>query len=143
MTSAASPLSVDMEILPLDKEWTLDFHGTIYIVNLSADISSMLIDIEDAESSDRWTFEFSASYVEDMTLKAGSYKKFEVFVRMLVSALSRNSESVFVDVLTYSDLEILKARKRAVSPREFDKVHYPLPLNFEDESSTEALKRTI
>jgi coiled-coil domain-containing protein 61 len=74
---------------------------------------------------------------------------------MLASALARKSNSVFVDLLTYSDLEMLKNRKagagantsqqsnssnqRAFNKRyliltytvEFDRVHYPLPLTFQ------------
>ena len=106
--------------------------------------------------------------VEEITLKAGNFKKFEVFLQMLASAFDNDSESVYVDVLTYSDLEMLKARKststapvgdentdnkqtRSQTKRyviltyrgEFDRVHYPLPLTFEDSLNGEALKRTI
>lgn len=83
---------------------------------------------------------------------------------MLCSALSRESESVFVDLLTYGDLEILKARKtgstsvsssggppRSQSKRymiltysgEFDRVHFPIPLTFEEKPDVPSLQRTI
>ena len=111
--------------------------------------------------------------IEEITLKAGNFKKFEVFLQMLASAFDNDSESVYVDVLTYSDLEMLKARKAnpavgadadsssAVSIHsgqsksqtkryviltyrgEFDRVHYPLPLAYEDTPNGDALKRTI
>lgn len=42
--------------------------------------------------------------VEEITHKTGNFKKFAVFVRMLLSALQQRSDSVFVDLLTYSDL---------------------------------------
>ena len=51
------------------------------------------------------------SDIEEMTQKTGNFKKFPVFVKMLNTALSRNSDVVFVDLLTYADLEMLKARK--------------------------------
>lgn len=89
--------------------------------------------------------------VEDITAKTGNYKKFNVFVRMLLSAIRQESESVFVDLLTYADLETLKSKKgpgqaplkRTIPPNnkryliltyaaEFDRVHYPLPLLFEE-----------
>lgn len=89
--------------------------------------------------------------VEDITAKTGNYKKFNVFVRMLISAIHQESESVFVDLLTYADLETLKSKKgagqaplkRTIPPNnkryliltyaaEFDRVHYPLPLLFEE-----------
>ena len=110
--------------------------------------------------------------IEEITHKAGNFKKFSVFVRMLSSAFSKESESVFIDLLTYNDLEMLKARKTASSSSsssisssstvsstagrsqlkryviltyqgEFDRVHYPLPLAFEEIPNSEALRKTI
>jgi coiled-coil domain-containing protein 61 len=46
--------------------------------------------------------------VEEITQKTGSFKRFPIFVRMLRSAVSQESESVFVDLLSYTDLEALK-----------------------------------
>ena len=95
---------------------------------------------------------------------------------MLISAFNKESDSVFVDLLTGSDLEALKARKMgntngtsssssssnnvsmsssqvsgAIKKRyiiltysgEFDRVHYPLPLPFEETPNPLALRRTI
>jgi coiled-coil domain-containing protein 61 len=72
--------------------------------------------------------------IEEMSLKTGNFKKFSLFVRMLSSALgshtsqqqqqqssssssnssssSSSSSSVFIDLLTFQDLEALKARKQ-------------------------------
>ena len=91
-----------------------------------------------------------ATDVEDISSKTGNYKKFAVFVRMLASAIRQESDSVFVDLLTYADLETLKNKKgagqaplqRTIPPNnkryliltyaaEFDRVHYPLPLLYE------------
>jgi coiled-coil domain-containing protein 61 len=52
-----------------------------------------------------------ASDIEDITTKTGNYKKFQVFVKMVATALQQTSESVVMDLLTYADLEMLKARK--------------------------------
>ena len=49
--------------------------------------------------------------IEEMTQKTGNFKKFAVFIRMLSTAFSRSSESVYIDLLTPADLEMLKARK--------------------------------
>ena len=50
--------------------------------------------------------------VEEITHKAGNFKKFFVFAKMLSAALTEENDSVlYVDLLTYSDLELLKARK--------------------------------
>ena len=50
--------------------------------------------------------------MEEITHKAGNFKKFSVFSKMLSAALTEEKDSVlYVDLLTYSDLELLKARK--------------------------------
>ena len=105
---------------------------------------------------------YSSFYIHN---QAGNYKKFSVFCKMLSSAFSKDTDSVLVDLLTYSDLEMLKARKTGKDPStissstnskaqlkryviltyqsEFDRVHYPLPLAFEDKPNVEAMQRTI
>ena len=101
--------------------------------------------------------------IEEITHKAGNFKKFNVFVKMLCAAFTEEKDSVlFVDLLTYADLELLKARKSGgggggsqsqsqqgsgsnpaavlankryailTYSGEFDRVHYPLPLMHED-----------
>ena len=94
---------------------------------------------------------YCSADIEDISAKTGNYKKFAVFVRMLASATRQESDSVFVDLLTYSDLETLKNKKaagraplqRTIPPNnkryliltyaaEFDRVHYPLPLLYEE-----------
>lgn len=108
---------------------------------------------------------FSLTDIEEITQKAGNFKKFSVFVRMLTSALSKESESVLVDLLTFSDLEMLKSKKSLQSntitashtqnrnylkryviltySNEFDRVHYPLPLSFEDVPNIKSLQAAV
>lgn len=50
------------------------------------------------------------SDIEEITQKTGNFKKFPVFVKMLRSAILQESDSVFVDLLTYQDFEMLKNR---------------------------------
>ncbi|RYH04936.1 hypothetical protein EON65_46065, partial [archaeon] len=154
----------------------------------------LTVEVEDEGSADRWSAEFTAQCrfkailsmysvsanenlilipscsidIEEITHKAGNFKKFSLFVKMLSSAFQKTNESIFVDLLTFSDLEILKARKTGQNMNtsmrshdsqqssnhlkryiiltytsEFDRVHYPLPLAFEDKPNIPALKRTI
>jgi coiled-coil domain-containing protein 61 len=110
--------------------------------------------------------------VEDITSKTGSFKKFAVFVRMLQSAVLQQSDSVFVDLLTCQDLELLKAKKAAAAAgatnggvphqqqqlpaslaskryliltyaSEFDRVHYPLPLLPDEQPDPSRFKAVI
>ena len=52
----------------------------------------------------RWRGDFSKKYVEEVSAKTCSFKKFAVFAKMLVAAVVDASETVFVDLLTYADL---------------------------------------
>ena len=125
---------------------------------------TVCVEAELLDTGERWKGEFSAKYIEEITTKTGSYKKYSVFVKMLFSSLQENraSSSVFLDLLTYEDLESLKTRagttnrSTKVHPAvgnkryiiltyaaEFDRVHYPLPLLFEDTPDAGALKATI
>ena len=149
-----------------------------YLVHLESDGKKLGLEIEEdvpegeeSESSPRrWKGRFSAKYVEDITRKTGNFKRFDVFVEMLSSSFAHESESVFIDLLTYSDLEMLRQRKgkenslgsnssgaaaianaKATGKRyliltyssEYDRVHYPLPLAMDEEPTVESLRRTI
>uniref|UniRef100_A0A8C5TGF6 Uncharacterized protein n=1 Tax=Malurus cyaneus samueli TaxID=2593467 RepID=A0A8C5TGF6_9PASS len=49
--------------------------------------------------------------IEDLTRKTGNFKQFGIFCSMLESALTQSSESVSLELLTYSDLETLHSWK--------------------------------
>jgi hypothetical protein len=112
------------------------------------------------------THQDGLSDINEITTKTGNFKAYPVFLKMLLSALRQSSDSVCVDLLTYSDLEVLKAKRlrraghdvplpasNGVSNNkryliltyqgEFDKVHYPLPLAYDEYPDPSVLKRTI
>ena len=81
----------------------------------------LLLEAEQRSNGHRWFGEFSAQYIEEMSLKTGNFKKFNLFVRMLKLALDppaaaaaadTPAQKVFIDLLTPQDLEALKARKQ-------------------------------
>ncbi|CAM9133058.1 unnamed protein product [Ectocarpus sp. 6 AP-2014] len=105
----------------LEETSRLVFHGAAHVVTTSviaaaaAAGSTLRVEVETEDGKSRWCGEFPARYVEGITQKTGSAKRFPVFVKMLLAALghdnSSSSGSVFVDLLTYADLELLKARR--------------------------------
>jgi len=143
----------------------LIFHNVEYLLTVAAvEGDTLCIEVERKDDGSRWRGDFTSRYIEDITGKTGNFKKYPVFVKMLLSAITEESESVFVDLLTYADLEMLKNRKgrsqaappsRAHPPgnnkryliltyaAEFDRVHYPLPLLFEENPEPAALQATI
>jgi coiled-coil domain-containing protein 61 len=106
---------------------------------------------------------FTSAEIQEITTKTGNFKKLPVFIKMLRAALRQDSDTVFVDLLTYADLEALKARRSggadtplasSIPPNnkryliltyaaEFDRVHYPLPLAFDEAPDPEHLRRII
>jgi len=99
--------------------------------------------------------------VEDITSKAGSARRFPVFLKMLVAALQQQSDTATVDLLEPADLEALRSKRGAESghtqvrlPKnkcylilscvgEFEKVHYPLPLTLCEEAEPARLREMI
>ena len=47
----------------------------------------LVLDVEEKYSGEMWRGDYTRKYLEDITEKTGSYKKFPVFVKMLMSAL--------------------------------------------------------
>ena len=153
------------------KSFEISIRGYDYLVECKVEDDKLCLQVEDRDSAKRWKGEFSQEYLHEITKKTGNYKRFSVFVKMLLTALGNTSDSVLVDLLTFQDLEMLKSRKsqkplsasnakgtasfgsnsKVNSKRyliltyivEFDRVHYPLPLVFEDTPDPQHLQRTI
>lgn len=149
---------------------TVDFqcHGVDYILRMVNSAEALVLELEDRVTGQHWKNTFGSNYLEEITQKTGNAKKFPVFCKMLLTAITRANDSVvFLDILTSQDLELMKARKtqgaggpvRGNTPQsgsannnkryliltyvvEYDKVHYPLPLHFE-EPDVETMKITI
>jgi len=142
------------------KSISLNFRGNEFLIDCKVDSQGISLRVEEKDSGKQWKGEFTAEYIQDITFKTGNAKKFPVFVKMLLTALENQSESVFVDLLTYQDLEMLKSRRTQSSnppnPKllhkkyliltytvEFDRVHYPLPLIYEESPDPESQLKTI
>ena len=91
-----------------------------YIISLSVfKLSSfdsqfnLVIDVESKMQGLIWRGDFKQNYIEEITNKAGNYKKIPVFVKMLLAAIKRDSpDEVVIDLLTQQDLALIKARKQ-------------------------------
>ncbi|KAG7396004.1 Coiled-coil domain-containing protein 61 [Phytophthora boehmeriae] len=149
----------------LETSATLEFHGVRYVVTLQVQQQLLHLQVETSSSSSPsiWTGSFPSTDIEQLTRQTGNSKRFPVFVQMLLTALRRNSDAVFVDLLTAADLDLYRQRKlqpgltsttdgsTAAGKRyliltyavEFDRVHYPLPLVPALSPSPEILQRTI
>mmetsp|Transcript_9418 Transcript_9418/g.10319 ORF Transcript_9418/g.10319 Transcript_9418/m.10319 type:complete len:644 (-) Transcript_9418:265-2196(-) len=151
-----------MEVFHLDLHTT--FRDREYFVEIEVKENELLnIDIEDQETGQRWAGAFKAEYLEEITKKTGNFKKFDLFVKMVKMAFKKSSETVMIDLLTYEDLEQMRRRNtstdnpaKVTNPQlltkrylilsyvvEFDKVHYPLPLNYVESPDRSTLKRTV
>ncbi|KAF1793151.1 hypothetical protein GQ600_16123 [Phytophthora cactorum] len=98
----------------LETSATLEFHGARYVVTVQVQQQMLHVQVEAADAatpSNVWTGKFPASDVEQLTRQTGNSKRFPVFVQMLLTALHRRSETVFVDLLTAADLDLYRQRK--------------------------------
>ncbi|KAM9450875.1 centrosomal protein CCDC61 isoform 2-T2 [Clarias gariepinus] len=141
------------------------FRGVEFAIKVELQDRLLTVEISDLMTADQWSGEFDPAYIEDLTRKTGNFKQFPIFCSMLESAVSKSSESVTLDLLTYSDLELLRNRKAGVVGRpraqqqspalstkryliliytvEFDRIHYPLPLAYVGKPNPAALQREI
>ncbi|XP_061453508.1 centrosomal protein CCDC61 isoform X2 [Rhineura floridana] len=141
------------------------FRGVEHVVRMTVDGNLLEVEVEDRLTTDQWRGEFDAAFIEDLTHKTGNFKQFGIFCSMLESALVQSSESVTLDLLTYTDLESLRNRKIGVAPRhtsaaknsplsskryliliysvEFDRIHYPLPLPYMGKPDPVVLQKVI
>ncbi|KAL0269554.1 UNVERIFIED_CONTAM: hypothetical protein PYX00_007247 [Menopon gallinae] len=128
------------------------FKGKDYLVQMCVLSSKKLeLTVTDKLMAEDWQCEYDASYIEALTHKTGNFKNFDVFVMMLKSGLLRTSDSITLDLLTIEDLEELRNKKIINSHPgsrfiqagnlnkryliltytvEFDRIHYPLPLDY-------------
>jgi len=137
-------------------EYNLTFNNIDYILYFSTTDVNLNLSLEQATETLYWNGSFDARYLEEITNKAGSYKSFEVFVKMLMSGLANESDNVLIDLLSYKDLEMMRNKKAQNNSNnlnesnsmnadlsvinkkyfiisytnEFEKVHFPLPLSF-------------
>eukprot|EP00516_Mucochytrium_quahogii_P011091 CAMPEP_0203786334 /NCGR_PEP_ID=MMETSP0100_2-20121128/1564_1 /ASSEMBLY_ACC=CAM_ASM_000210 /TAXON_ID=96639 /ORGANISM=" , Strain NY0313808BC1" /LENGTH=575 /DNA_ID=CAMNT_0050688615 /DNA_START=266 /DNA_END=1993 /DNA_ORIENTATION=- len=147
-----------------EHEIETNFHGVNYVLGWKRDDNEIVFELEDDDGGKRWESCFDAKYLEDITRKTGNFKHFGVFCKMLDAALLKPSETVFADILTVQDLEMLKHRNKSFSSQhstsqrsrssakryliltyvaKYDRVHYPIPLSPCIEPSIDMLERTI
>eukprot|EP01084_Bolivina_argentea_P143877 252574_1 len=141
-----------------EREFKQTFNNSTYYVRALRKDNTLYVEVEQEDTGYEWKNQFANSYIEEMTTKTGNFKTFDKFCKMIYCALQLNDNgSVFIDLLTYQDLEILKARKTSkssIQPQslnvtqrtknkryliltyvvEFDRVHYPLALKFDENS---------
>lgn len=150
---------------------TYSFRGKEYLVNLSSmkNLSgSIEIKVTDKKTLEEWQGSYEASYIESLTQKTGNFKRFDTFISMFKSALLKTSQCVTLDLLTFDDLEMLRSRKthsRIYSSQnssqilgppsnnrrylivtytvEFDRIHYPLAMDYCGPPDPRVLQETI
>jgi hypothetical protein len=144
-------------------EFYIEFKNIEYIVYLSVTETGLIISIENNMPT-YWLANCGVERIDEITQKAGSYKNFNVFVKMLMSALSQDNDSVTFELLYNKDLELMKQSKKSYSMNDsmsqdperanrlylvviysgdFEKVSYPIPLYYQNPVPSELFLRTI
>ena len=126
---------------------------------LPTDEAELVVDVE-CETGERWTGAFSADYIESLTSKTGNYKALGTFARMLSGArrhgrqcLRRLVDGARLGTTTSEKTRLHRPHGRAAPvdrryltvtyAAEFDRVHYPLPLDAETQPSRASLARQL
>lgn len=109
--------------LPFKREYEIVFHGhEIFKIALTAQLDSLSILLMSKTELKLWKGEYQAEYLEDISKKTGRELAFKEFIELINQALtsqdsnklkeSRNKQQqIFIDLLGYQDLQLLKARR--------------------------------
>jgi coiled-coil domain-containing protein 61 len=133
------------------------FHEVDYSIRVQVTDERFFVEAQDVETGELWRNCFERVYIEDITRKASSFKKFKVFTKMLLDAMACDGDpncAVSINLHTYEHLEKLihnktqKVSNRAKNKRyliltyeaDYDRVQYPLCLKYTTPSSAEMLK---
>ena len=61
--------------------------NTVVVSQFDPMSNRLVVDVEDKYSGDLWRGDYSAKFIEELTNKTGTFKKYNVFVKMLLGAL--------------------------------------------------------
>ena len=89
--------------MPTDSNLQVDYIFSLSVYKVSKFDSSyrMVIDCESKLEGLLWRGDFQQKYIEEITNKAGNYKKFQIFTKMLMTAMRKEQpDEVYLDLLT-------------------------------------------
>lgn len=84
--------------LLLQVEYVVELN-TVVVSQFDPMSNRLVIDVEDKYSGDMWRGDYSAKFVEELTNKTGTFKKFNVYVKMLMSAMKSQAVDQGLDSL--------------------------------------------
>ena len=53
--------------MEISRSFEITFHGTEFIITITADSERMALEAEEARTGSRWRGDYSAKYIEDVT----------------------------------------------------------------------------
>mmetsp|Transcript_45053 Transcript_45053/g.102102 ORF Transcript_45053/g.102102 Transcript_45053/m.102102 type:complete len:523 (+) Transcript_45053:30-1598(+) len=151
-----------MEPVEFSKSVNRCFHDVDYDVSVSGDANQLIVEVSQTDDpTKKWAGTFSSKFVEEITKKTHNFKPYPVFIKMLFNSLTCESDTVYLDLLTLRDLDMLRHRSDPRAPpsasakssnnrymiltyqAEFDKVHYPLQLAAVEQLDLATLQATV
>lgn len=113
-----------------------------YVLWPSQTPETLAVHLVAVDSLEYWSNAFDSNYIGEITSKAGSRRDLATFACMLQTALEGQTRTVSLDLLTTADLQRLQTGRAQQAPAlasrvflilsfctEFDRCHFPLPLD--------------
>ena len=102
--------------IPFKRDYEIVFHETEpFKLCLNAQADGLSILLFSHGSTVVWKGDFAANYLEGISRKTGREVTYQQFVEMLntsiVASKTQSSKHIFIDLLCYQDLQLLKARR--------------------------------
>ncbi|XP_018324333.1 coiled-coil domain-containing protein 61 isoform X2 [Agrilus planipennis] len=138
--------------------------GRDYLVKMFATNTCLEILVTDKKTGEEWQCNYDNLFIENLTHKTGNYKQFDIFVTMIKSGLLKTSSSISLNLLTLEDLEAMRIKRLRshltcthsttcenqnrryliiTYTVEFDRIHYPIPLEYCGAPDPVVLQATI
>ena len=146
------------------KEFSITINNSEnYTIILEQTPNNLEITLENEEPN-YYIGKFTFSDIEDLTKKSKSYKKYDVFIKMLLSALSNKQKLASIDIISQNLINNVNCKFKSNSlqksqeiiseqldkkylvltyDNEFENSLYPIPLVFDSNPGKELTFRTI
>jgi coiled-coil domain-containing protein 61 len=99
-------------MLNIQKSVDIKFNNILHVLQVEAKECVLLVKLRNKSTNAEYTGSFTLEYIQEMTRKTGNYKKFSVFLEMLMSTMENESGPVMLDLLQGKELTNIQGKSK-------------------------------
>jgi hypothetical protein len=97
-------------MVSIKKSVDIQFKNILYNLQVVAEQDLLFIKLRNTTTNEEFTGRYNQDYIQEMTRKTGNYKKFSVFLEMLLSTIENESGPVNLDLLQGKELKNIQGK---------------------------------